>query len=323
MRRREFIALIGGGPVAWPLAARAQAVERVRRIAMLLGLANDRDGQIRVMAFQQRLRELGWVEGKNVSFDIRWAGGDTSVMPAQARQLADLAPDVMFASGTPAVTTLRRAGHSIPIVFAVVTDPIGSGLATNLAKPDRDITGFTNFELSIGGKWLEILKEIAPEITTVGVAFDPASPPEIRSHYKAAIDAAAATFRVGLIDSPVRNGAEIDRVMENLARHRKAGLVVLPDSTTMRYREIITAAAARHGLPAIYPYRYFATSGGLASYGINTIELFQESATYVDRILRGAKAADLPILSPTKFEFVLNLKVAKKLGVVFSPALIA
>ncbi len=323
MRRREFIALVGGGAVACPLSARSQSAERMRRITMLLGATNDQEGEIRVTAFQQRLRELGWVEGRNVRFDIRLAGGDISRMWAHARELADLAPDVMVGSGTAAVTMLQRAAPSIPIIFAVVTDPIGSGLAGNLAKPDRNITGFTNFELSIGGKWLEILKEIAPGIARIGVLFDPTSPREIRSHYKAAIDAAVRLLDVKLADGPARDGAEIEHVIENLAGQPKAGLVVLPDNTTVRYREIIAASAARHGVPAIYPYRYFTTSGGLASYGIDTVELFRESAVYVDRILRGSKPADLPILSPTKFEFVINLKAAKKLGLEFSPALIA
>jgi putative ABC transport system substrate-binding protein len=323
MRRRDFIGLLAGGAVAWPFMARTQSTGRMRRIAMLLGLENDHEGQVRVTAFQQRLRELGWIEGKNVEIDVRWASGDTNRIRAHAEELVRLTPDVIVASSTPVAATLRTMTQSIPIVFAVVTDPVGNGLVTNLARPEGNLTGFTNSEVSMGGKWLEILKEIAPRIATFGVMFDPSNSPNMRSHYRPSMEAAARAFEAKLIDAPVHDPDAIERVVASLARQPDTGLIVLPDNTTVRYRDLITALAAKYRLPAIYPYRYFSKSGGLASYGVDTVDLFGQAATYVDRVLRGSKPADMPVQPPSRFEFVINLKTAKALGLEMPPTLLA
>jgi putative ABC transport system substrate-binding protein len=314
MNRREFITLLGGMAAGISVARAQQRAAGMRRIGMLVGIANDAEGQKRVSAFLNRLSELGWMVGKNVEIDVRWASGSPDRISAYASELASLAPDVLVATSTPVTAALHHSVKSIPIVFTVVTDPVGNGFITNLRKPDGNITGFTNFEISMGGKWIEKLKEIAPNTTRVGIMFNPANSPEVRAYYGPSIDAAAASLKVAAIDVPIHNDVEIERALVAFGNEPNGGLVVLPDNTTVRYRQRIADLAANHALPAVYPYRYFAVSGGLLSYGIDTIDLFSRAATYVDRILRGATPADLPVQQPTKFEVVINLKAAKAIN---------
>jgi len=321
MRRRDVITLLAGGALAWPFVAHTQPTDRVRRVGLLIGMADDREGLLRVAAFKHRLRELGWIEGKNIQFEVRWTGGDGGRVRALADELTAMGPDVILAASTPVAMALRNT-RSIPIVFAVVTDPINAGLLANPNRPEGNFTGFTNFEPSIGGKWLEILKELAPSITRLAIVFDPANRPDLSPHYRPSLEAAARKFGVTLIDAPVHTPAEIERAVAHLAQP-STGVIVLPDSTTAQHRELLAASMAEHHLPAIYPYNYFARSGGLASYGIDTVELFRRSAVYVDRILNGWKIADLPVQMPTKFEFVVNLKAAKALELDIPPSLLA
>jgi putative ABC transport system substrate-binding protein len=323
MRRRDVITLLAGGALAWPLAARTQPPGQLRRVGMLLGISDDDEGRLRVTAFRQRLRELGWVEGRNVAFDIRWTDGDPERRRASADALARSQLDVIVASSTPAVLALHSTRCTTPVIFAVVSDPVGDGLVADPARPDGNYTGFTNFELSMGGKWLEVLKEMIPSVATAGIVFDPANWPKSRPHYKPSLEAAAGVLGVKLIDVPIHTPDEIEGAVAGLAGERDVGVIVLPDNTTVRDRAVLARAIGQHRLPAIYPYRYFARSGGLASYGVDTVELFRRSAAYVDRLLNGWKLADLPVQSPTKFEFVLNLKAAKTLDLEFPASLIA
>jgi len=323
MRRRDFITFLTGGALAWPLVAHTQPNERVRRVGVLLGIAEDHEGLVRATAFRQQMRELGWVEGKNIQFDVRWAAGDADRIRADADEMVRSRPDVILGSSSPVIVALQRTNRSIPVVFAVVTDPVGAGLVVNPARPEGVLTGFTNSEVSMGGKWLEILKELAPTTTQVGVVYNPANSPNVDPYYQGSLEAATGLLRVKLIDTPVHTPADIKQAIAGLASRPYSGIVVLPDNTTVRYRQLLAEVAAQHRVPAIYPYRYFARSGGLASYGVDTVDLFRRSATYVDRLLNGWKIADLPVQSPTKFEFVLNLQAAKGLKLELSPSLLA
>jgi ABC-type uncharacterized transport system substrate-binding protein len=324
MRRREFITFLVGGMAAGTFAASAQQpTAPMRRVGLLMGILNDPERQLRVETFQRALRERGWVEGKNLQIDYRSAGGDPERMKTYAAELVRSAPDVIVGSTTPVALALRQATQSIPIVFIVVTDPVANGLVTNFAQPEGNFTGFTNFEISMGGKWIEILKEVAPRTKRVGLVFNPANSPPIKSYYAPSIDAAGRALSVELMDVLVRDRDEIERALDDLARESNVGVVVLPDVTTVRYRDVVVAVNARLGLPAVYPYRFFATAGGLLSYGIDTVDLYRRAAAYVDRILRGAKPADLPVQLPTKFEFTINLKTAKTLGLEVPPTLLA
>jgi putative ABC transport system substrate-binding protein len=322
MRRRDVITLLAGGALAWPLIGYAQPTDRMRRVGVLVGLADDDVGRPRLMAFKQRLRELGWIEGKNIQFDVRWSAGDADLLRAYTDELIALEPDVILGASTPVAMALRKT-RSIPIVFTVVTDPIDAGLLANPTRPEGNLTGFTNLDLTIGGKWLEILKEMKPSIARLGIVFDPENFPDVSPYYKPSLEAAARSFEVKLIDAPAHTPNEIERAIAGLAGHPDTGVMVLPDSTTTKHRELLAALMTRHLLPAIYPYRYFALSGGLASYGIDTIDLFRRSAVYVNRILTGWKLADLPVQMPTKFEFVLNLKAAKAIELELPPSLIS
>jgi putative ABC transport system substrate-binding protein len=323
MRRRDFIALLAGGSIAWPLVAYTQSNERMRRVGVLLGLGEDSDGLARVAAFRQQMRELGWIDGKNIELDVRWAAGDADRMQAYADEMVRSRPDVILGSSSPVIVALQRTNRSIPVVFAVVTDPVGIGLVANPARPEGVLTGFTNFEVSMGGKWLETLKELAPSTTRMGIVYNPANAPNVSPYYQASLEAAGHLLHVKLVDTPVHTAADIERAVADLAGRPDTGIIVLPDNTTVRYRALLAEATARHRMPAIYPYRYFARSGGLASYGVDTVDLFRRGATYVDRLLNGWKIADLPVQSPTKFEFVLNLKAAKALELDFSSSLLA
>ncbi len=311
MQRRAFIVMVGGIVVS-ALVARAQpSAEGKRRVGLLLGIGDDAEGQKRVDAFLRRLDELGWVVGKNVEVEVRWAAGNPEKIRTYASELGAWAPDVIVGSSTPVTAALQHAIDSIPIVFTVVTDPVGNGFVTNLRRPEGNITGFTNFEISMGGKWIEKLKEIAPRTARIGILFNPANSPEVRAYYGPSIEAATAMLKVTPVDLPVHDDLEIERAIAAFGREPNGGLVVLPDNTTVRYRERVVTLAAANSVPAVYPYRYFATAGGLLSYGIDTVDLYTRAATYVDRILRGTKPADLPVQQPTKFEVVINLKAAR------------
>jgi putative tryptophan/tyrosine transport system substrate-binding protein len=323
LRRRQFIAFLGGA-AAWPLAARAQQGERMRRIGVLMPVTeNDADTREDVARLRSELQKLGWTEGRNIQTDYRWAGGDVDRMRMFAKELVELRPDVLFARSTPTTTALQRETRSIAIVFVVVSDPIGDGLVQSIARPGGNVTGFTNVEASLGGKWLGLLKEIAPGVARVGVMFNPAVSPGGGSYYQRLVEDAAKSTAMKTFSIPARDAEGIERGVLEFARDPAAGLLVLPDVTTLSFRANIIAAARRHRLPAIYPYRFMTAEGGLASYGIDVADLYPRAANYIDRILRGEKPADLPVQQPTKFELAINLKTATALGLTVPPSLLA
>ena len=314
MKRREFITLIGGAAAAWPLAARAQQTDQVRRIGFLTGGSSERDAewQAFVAAFKEGLQKLGWTEGHNVRIELRWPGADADRRRAYAAELVNLKPDVIVAGGTSSLAPLSQATRTIPIVFAQVSDPVRAGFVKSLVRPDGNITGFALYEYAIAAKWLELLKQIAPRVRRVAVICDPTLTanagqlPEIVS--------AAPSFGVQLSTHAVRNAAEIERAIEEFAPVADGGLVVLPNPFAINYRGHIIALAAKHRLPAVYPYRLHVASGGLASYGVDVADLYRRAASYVDRILKGEKPGELPVQYATKFELVINLNTAKALG---------
>ena len=312
MRRREFIALLGGATVGWPLEARPQQGERVRQIGLLMGLvASDPEAQSRLAAFENGLQDLGWIKGRNLRIEYRWAG-DGNVLRDHVAELLAMSPDLILANSTPVTTVLQEQSQSVPIVFTQVTDPVGQGLVPNLAHPGGNLTGFTSFEFSIGTKWLESLKQTAPHITRVALVFNPKSAP-YADLFLRPVEAAAPSFSVTPIAAAVRAPDDFDRVFDAL-KEPNGGLIVLPDITMTNHREAIIALAARHRVPAVYPFRYFAASGGLMSYGTDVLEVFRRAAGYVDRILKGTNPGDLPIQAPAKYELVINLKTARALG---------
>jgi ABC-type uncharacterized transport system substrate-binding protein len=319
MRRREFVILLGGGAAAaWPLAARAQQSNRLRVVGVLLAMApDDPEAQLRIKAFEAGLQELGWTEGRNLRLEYRWAGGDAALLRKQATELVGLAPDLILATSTPVLAALRQE-KTLPIVFVQVTDPIGGGFVPNLARPGGSLTGFTSFEFTIGSKWLEALKHVAPAVTRVALIFNPDTAPFAHLFWQP-VETAAPAFDVEPMQAPVRDVGEIDHTIAAFARNANGGLMVLPDVSTTNHRDLIIALAARHRLPAVYPYRYFATSGGLMSYGSDLADIYRRAAAYVDRILKGAVPGDLPVQAPTKFEFVINLKTANALGLTVPP----
>ena len=310
MRRREFIALIGGAAAVWPRVAHAQ-VEHMRRLGVLMGFADDLEGQARVAALRDGLEKLGWVERGNLRVDYRWGGGDPDRLRAAATELAGMAPDVIAVGGATALAALQQASRTAQIVFVGVTDPVGAGFVASLARPGGNATGFTQFEYGISGKWLELLKQVAPAVTRVAVVRDPAAAAGIGQ--LAAIQSVAPSFGVELIPVGVHDAEEIERSLSAFARGPNAGLIVASGATTAIHRELIMTLAARHRLPATYPFRYYAAGGGLISYGPDTIDPYRRAAGYVDRILKGEKPADLPVQAPTKYELVINLKTAKTL----------
>ena len=318
MRRREFVILLGGSAAAaWPLAAHAQQSNRLRVVGVLLAMApDDPEAQLRVKAFEAGLRELGWTEGRNLRLEYRGAAGDAALLRKQATELVGLAPDLILATSTPVLAALRQE-NPLPIVFVQVTDPIGSGFVPNLARPGGSLTGFTSFEFTIGSKWLEALKHVAPAVTRVALIFNPDTAPFAHMFWQPVEDA-APSFDVEPMQAPVRDIGEIERTVAAFAR-QNGGLMVLPDVSTTNHRDLIIALAARHRLPAVYPYRYFATSGGLMSYGSDLADVYRRAASYVDRILKGAVPGDLPVQAPAKFEFVINLKTANALGLTVPP----
>jgi ABC-type uncharacterized transport system substrate-binding protein len=312
MRRRQFMTLLGGAAAAWPLAARAQQGEPMRRIGVLMYLAaDDAEGQARLAAFAQALKQLGWSDGRNLRIDTRWANADD--IRKHAAELVALAPDVLLAAtGTATVAPLLQATRTVPIVFVSVIDPVGAGFVASLAQPGGNATGFTIYEYSMSGKWLELLKEIAPGVTRAAVLRDPAVASGIGQFGAVQIVAPSLGVEVSPVD--VRDADEIERTVAAFARGLNGGLIVTGSALGISHRDLIIALAARHRLPAVYPLRYYVTGGGLISYGPDSIDQFRRAAGYVDRILKGEKPADLPVQAPTKFELVINLKTAKALG---------
>jgi putative ABC transport system substrate-binding protein len=318
-RRREFITLLGGA-AAWPLAARAQQGERMRRIGVLMGVADDAAGQARVKGSQQGLQELGWIEGRNVNIDYRWTGGDPTRIRTYAAELVKLSPDVIVAHTPPVIAAMRQASSSIPIVFAAVIDPVAHGFIDNLARPGGNLTGTTNIEFSLVGKMLEMVKEVAPGLVRAAVIFGTNSQYLVYLH---SFGTVSPTLAVEVSAAAVRDAGEIEATMSELGRKPGSGLIVPPDAFTVIHHAMIIELAARHRLPAVYAYRSFVAEGGLMSYGPDVYDIFRRTASYVDRILKGAKPADLPVEAPVKFEFAINLKTAKALDLEISPTLVA
>jgi putative ABC transport system substrate-binding protein len=323
MQRRDFIRLLGGATAAWPLAARAQQSDRVRRIGVLVAAtADDPDYQARIAAFQQGLQQLGWSDGRNVHIDTRWATTKPDDIRRHAAELAALAPDVILAgTGTATVAPLLQATRTVPIVFAVVIDPVGAGFVDSLARPGGNATGFTVFEYGMSGKWLELLKQIAPAVTRAAVLRDPTIASGIGQF--AAVQAVAPSLGVDLSAVDVRDASEIERAVTAFARSSIGGLIVTASALATRHRDLIIGLAARLRLPAVYPYRYFVTVGGLISYGPDFVDQYWQAAGYVDRVLKGEKPAELPVQAATKYELAINLKTAKALGLTMPPAVLA
>jgi len=320
MKRREFITLLGGA-AAWPLAARAQQRERMRRIGVLMNLASDdAEGQARLAAFHQGLQQLGWTVGGNVQIDYRFGEGDAERYRRSASELVALAPDVLVTTGAPAVEALQRTTRTVPIVFVTVTDPVGGGLVASLARPGGNTTGFTLSEYGVSGKWLELLKQIAPNVTRAAVLRDPVA---VGIGQFAAIQAVAPSLQVELSPIDARDVAEIERAVTAFAKQPNGGLIVTASAFTIIHRVLIITLAAKHELPAVYPYRFFVAGGGLISYGPDPRDQFRLAAGYVDRILKGEKPADLPVQDPTRFVTARNMKTAKALGLEVPSTLLA
>ena len=318
MRRREFITFLGGA-AAWPLAARAQQSERVRRIGVLMPYAKDNpESQARIAAFLQELQRLGWTVGRNLQIEYRWETGD---LRKPATELVTSSLDVILASSTPAVVALQQATSTMPIVFANVADPVSGGFVASLARPGGNITGFTNIEYDAGAKWLELLKEIAPHVTRVGVIRDPTVTTSIGQF--AAVQSAARSFGVEVSPLGGRDARDIEQTVTEFARGSNCGLISVATPLMVNNRSLIIALAARHRLPATYPFRFYVTEGGLISYGPDSVDPHRQAAGYVDRILKGEKPADMPVQAPTKYELVINLKTAKALGLTIPPAVLA
>ena len=321
IRRREFITLLGGAAV-WPLAARAQQIERMRRIAVLMSTAaDDPETLARVGAFLQGLQQLGWTDGLNVRIEYRFGSGDAERIRKHSAELVALAPDVILATGTSTVAPLLQATRAVPIVFAIVPDPVGAGFVESLARPGGNATSLMSIEAGMSGKWLELLKELTPSMTRAAVIRDPAITAGI-GHWSA-IQAVAPSLGVELSPVNVHDAGEIERQIVAFARRPNGGLIMTGSALATVHRDLIITLAARHKLPAVYPYRFFVIGGGLISYGPDLIEQYRRAAGYVDRILKGEKPADLPVQAPTKFELVINLKTARALGLEVPPSLLA
>jgi putative ABC transport system substrate-binding protein len=321
MKRREFITLFGGAAATWPLAARAQQAERMRRIGVLMSVAkDDPEGQPRIAAFLQDLQPLGWIDRHNMRIDIRWTAGPDDIRK-YAAELAALAPDVILTAGSATLGPLLQATRTVPIVFVHVPDPVGAGLVDSLARPGGNATGFINFEYGISGKWLELLKEIAPGVTRAAVLRDAALTSGTGQF--GAIQAVAPSVGVEVIPVNLRDAGEIERTITVFARSSTGGLIVTGSALAAFHRNLIVTLAARHKLPAVYSERYSVAAGGLVSYGPDLVDQYRRAAGYVDRILKGEKPADLPVQAPTKYQLVINLKTAKALGLAVPPALLA
>jgi putative ABC transport system substrate-binding protein len=318
MRRRDFVALLGGA-AAWPMAAQAQP-DRVPRIALFMGIADDAEGRRRAATFRQALQQLGWKEGSNVRIDERWGVADTDVIRASAIELLQLNPSVIVVQGARAVPILQQATKTIPIVFVSISDPVGRGIVTNMARPGGNITGFQLFEFSVIGKLLEALKEVAPKVSRVACLVNPDNP--AADFHVRSFETVAPSLAVQPLIARVHNSADIAQAIEAFA-DQNGGLLLPPDDTTVVHRKLVVTLAARHRLPTVYSFRSFVADGGLMSYAVDVVDLFRRSASYVDRILRGEKPGELPVEAPTRFELSLNLQTAKALGLEIPPSLLA
>lgn len=319
MRRRDFVTLLGGATVTWPLAVRAQQGERARRIGVLLPFADDDpDAKTWLAAFQQGLQALGWEQGRNIEIEYRWTAGDPTRRTSYAVELAGIGFDLLFVTGSPELGELHRQTAMTPIVFAQVSDPVKLGILANLARPGGNITGYVNFEHSVGAKWLSLLKDTTPNVNRVAVIFDPRN--LAMPSYLEAVKVAAPSFGISLTLADVRNATDIEHAITSFAQYPNGGMVVVPNAPTILHRDLIIGLAARYKLPAIYGYRLFTRSGGFISYGVDLADQYRQAASYVDRILKGAKPGDLPVQLPTKYELIVNLKTAKGLGLTLPEA---
>jgi putative ABC transport system substrate-binding protein len=322
MRRREFITLVSSA-AAWPLAVRAQQPEQMRHIGVLMAYAKgDREGQVWITALRDGLQKLGWVEGRNIQVIYGWAAADAEMRQRISKEFVAAQLDLILTQNTPTTEAVVQQTHTIPIIFANVSDPVGSGFVANFPRPGGNVTGFINFEGSVGSKWLELLKEIAPRVDRVAFLFNPVTAP-FAEYYLGPFRTAGRSFGVEPITAPVRNASELESTVAALAREPNGALIVMPETFLNVHRALILSLAARYHLPAAYPYRVFAKLGGLLSYGTDPHNNFRRAATYVDRILKGEKAAELPVQAPTRYELVINLKAAKALGLTVPPMLLA
>ena len=322
MHRRDFIKVIAGSAIGWPLAVRAQQAERMRRVGVLMSLAaDDQEGQARVGAFVQGLRELGWIDGRNVQIDIRWAAGGDRVRQNYAAELVALSPDVMLASGGSVVAPLLQVTRAVPIVFTQTPDPVGAGFVDNLARPGGNATGFSIFDYSIAGKWLELLKQIAPGVSRVAIIRDPATPQGIGQF--SAVHAVAPSLGLDVTPINASEPTDVERAITAFAHTPNGGLIVTGSNFAITHRELIIKLANQHKLPTVYPLRFFVPAGGLIAYAPDPVEPHRRAAGYVDRILKGEKPSDLPVQAPTKYELVINLKTAKALGLTIPPSVLA
>jgi len=319
MKRRQFITLVGGATATWPLLAHAQS-ERVRRVGLFMGVADDSEGQARLAILRKALHGLGWTEGRNIRFDIRWIPRDAAQARVVATELVDLKPDLIFVTSTPVTVAVRDATRTIPVVFMQVTEPVSAGLVQTWAKPGGNMTGFANFETSMSGKWLELLKTLVPDMARVGTLFNPNTTTAL---YQQTVEEVAPRLSLKPVPSAVQAASEIEAAVERFAQEPNGGLLVLPDIFTTTNRERIISSAARYRVPALYTFRFFAAEGGLMSYGVDVASVYQQSAEYIDRILRGTRPADLPVQGPTKLDLVINLKTAKALGLTVPSTLLA
>jgi putative ABC transport system substrate-binding protein len=322
IRRRQLITLLGGVAAAWPIVVRAQQSDQARRIGVLIASQpNDGEAQERLGIFRQSLERLGWTEGRNVRIEYRWAGDDLSRMRVDAAELVNMAPDAILATNGPTLEALRDKTRSIPLVFVAIPDAVAGGYVSSLAHPGGNITGFSHFEYAMGGKWLEILREIAPSVAKIVVAWNPRNISV--NGYFPQIEAAAPALAVDVTAGHVENAGDIERVIVSLAHEPNGGLIIPPDFTTIVHRDLIIGLTTRYHLPTIFPFPIFVKDGGLISYGINLPESYRQAATYMDRILRGEKPVDLPVQAPTKFQLAINLKAAKAFGLEVPPTLLA
>ena len=323
MRRREFIAGLAGTAAAPPFAARAQETERVRRLGVLLALPEgDPENQNRLKALRDGLRRLGWIAGRNIHIEVRHGGGtDPAQMRAQAAELVAMKPDVLFAAPSSGFNAMQGATRTLPIIFAQVTDPVGGGHVASLARPGGNASGFSQYEFAIAVKWLELLKQLAPSITRAAALHHQQNP--VSEGFLRLMEPDATKLGLQLSRAPAQDAAEIGRAIESFARTPGGGLIVLPSAITATHRKLVFTLAARHRLPAVYPLGYYAREGGLASYGVDNIDLYRRAAGYIDRVLKGEKPADLPVQQADKFELVINLKTAKALGIEVPIALLA